>query len=105
MQRIIFSVLSILIFILPFQKSFASCLSGNCISGKGTYLFKDGSTYSGTFYKSKPHGKGAMILRDGSIYRGYFKNGKKYGIGKLTLKEETNILGILIRILFQVKVR
>ena len=86
MQRINFSVLCLLVVILTFQKSSASCLSGNCINGKGTYLFRDGSTYSGTFYMAKPNGKGTMYLRDGSIYNGNWLKGEKYGIGKLTFK-------------------
>ena len=64
----------------------ADCISGNCINGKGTYIFKDGSKYGGTFLKGKLHGHGTYQHVDGSIYTGEFLNGIRQGVGKLTFK-------------------
>lgn len=70
--------------ILPSDNLLASCISGNCNNGKGTYLFKDGSKYIGTFLRSQPHGNGIFYLSDGSKYEGEFSNGDKNGKGKMS---------------------
>ena len=64
----------------------ATCISGNCYNGKGTYIFKDGSKYGGTFSKGKPHGQGTYYHKDGSVYVGEFRSGMKHGLGKMTFK-------------------
>lgn len=62
----------------------ANCISGNCSNGKGTYLFKDGSKYNGSFLKGKAHGQGTYYHKDGTYYTGAFIQGVKHGLGKLT---------------------
>lgn len=84
------------------------CIKGNCSNGKGTYVFKSGSKYVGSFengriasfgtlyfsdgriYKGqwlnqRRHGKGVMKFLDGSIYSGYFVNNKREGRGKMKM--------------------
>ena len=57
------------------------CLSGNCINGKGTLDFDNGSTYSGNFEKCSRHGKGVYTLASGSRYEGEFEHGTRHGKG------------------------
>ena len=66
----------------------ATCISGNCFNGKGTYLYSDGSKYTGTFLQGKAHGKGTILYRDGHYYEGDFLKGKKHGVGKETFKSK-----------------
>ena len=69
--------------IWPNDSLLANCISGNCNNGKGTYLFKDGSKYIGTFLRSKPHGNGIFTVINGNKYEGEFYQGKKNGKGKM----------------------
>lgn len=64
----------------------ANCIIGNCSNGKGTYLFRDGSKYTGYFSRGKAHGQGTYYHRDGAMYVGSFVQGVKHGTGKLTFK-------------------
>ena len=61
----------------------AGCISGNCFNGKGTFVYNDGSKYTGTFTKGKPNGTGTYHHRDGSVYAGEFSHGAKHGLGKI----------------------
>lgn len=87
------------------------CIEGNCIDGYGTYVYDDGSVYTGNFKNGKRHGKGKMkwvsgakngeeyegewfndnpdgygvyTYADGSKYEGTFKDGKRHGKGTMT---------------------
>jgi hypothetical protein len=76
-------LITILLFqVFSFTQISASCLKGNCKVGNGTYQFKDGSKYTGQFYKGLPHGRGEMVMSIGDRYEGSFKLGKKHGEGK-----------------------
>jgi hypothetical protein len=66
------------------QNLTAQCLKGNCSQGKGTYLFKDGSTYGGSFLNNLPHGYGRQQYKNGNVYEGYWVQGKKSGQGVFT---------------------
>lgn len=96
MQRFVMALVTFLAFLLPLQEGLATCISGNCTNGKGTYLFKDGSKYIGTFYKSKPHGKGSFYYKDGSLYQGDVHYGEKSGTGKWTFKTGDVYLGSFV---------
>lgn len=68
-------------FLLLSASVYGGCISGNCYNGKGTFKYSDGSKYTGTFFKGKPHGQGTYLHRDGSVYTGEFHNGEKNGEG------------------------
>ena len=36
------------------------CISGDCLDGKGTYLFKSGARYVGSFENGEIHGVGTL---------------------------------------------
>jgi len=54
---------------------------GNCVGGEGSYVFPDGSVYTGSWKNSRFHGKGEMQYADGEVYTGSFKKGKRHGKG------------------------
>lgn len=59
------------------------CISGNCHSGTGTYIFKNGNKYTGTFKNGYPHGKGTIIYANGERYEGELEMGYLQGHGIL----------------------
>ncbi|WP_235298064.1 caspase family protein [Portibacter marinus] len=59
------------------------CVKGNCNNGKGTYIFKSGSKYSGEFKNGKIHHYGTLFFSDGKIYKGQWSNQRRHGKGVL----------------------
>ncbi|WP_176112897.1 MORN repeat-containing protein [Sediminibacterium ginsengisoli] len=53
------------------------CISGDCVTGNGTYRFSSGNTYSGEFVNRARHGKGIFRFADGDRYEGVFTNNEK----------------------------
>ena len=52
-------------------------------TGSGTYIFPDGTQWSGNFLEGKLHGRGRED-RAGTIYQGNYAHGKRHGNGTLT---------------------
>jgi hypothetical protein len=70
------------------------CISGDCESGSGTYVFKAASAkYTGTFLNNYAHGVGTCIFANGDSYSGEWLHGTFGGQGTLTLHDETKIEG------------
>jgi hypothetical protein len=63
------------------QQSQTGCNSGNCTDGEGTYIYTDGSKYTGEFLNGKADGYGVVIYADGRKYVGEFRNHKAAGQG------------------------
>ncbi len=63
--------------------SLLGCISGNCMNGYGTYLYKDGNKYTGTFKRGYPDGYGTVQYKDGNRYEGQMKEGAFEGVGTL----------------------
>lgn len=80
----------------------AQCIKGNCKNGQGTYQFKSGAKFVGTFkngkmyygthyytnkdsyvgnyINNKRHGEGAYYYSSGNVFKGKYENGQKtYG--------------------------
>ena len=53
----------------------------------------DGTTYSGTFARGKPHGRGEKKRPDGTVYRGEFALGREHGLGKTVYGDGTTFEG------------
>lgn len=66
------------------SKSSRGCFSGDCRNGTGSYRWKDGSTYAGTFQEFRPHGRGVWKHPNGSSYEGEWRMGNRHGRGSET---------------------
>ena len=82
-------------------KQFSKCIQGDCINGKGTYifsnirakLFNEEVKYEGEFKDKKPHGQGIMTFPDGGKYVGEFKDGNQDGKGTETYPDGNRYIG------------
>ena len=84
MKSKMFKAGSVLCFLIVSLYVQASCITGNCIHGTGTFIYEDNSRYSGHFVAGKPHGSGVLTGWDGNKYSGQFVKGIKQGLGKWT---------------------
>jgi hypothetical protein len=48
-------------------------------NGRGTFIWGDGSSYNGEFYKNDIHGRGVYKWLDGREYNGEWKENKMDG--------------------------
>jgi LysM repeat protein len=60
------------------------CISGDCNTGIGTYLFPKGEKYVGEFKNGTYNGKGTFSWPNGQTYTGGWKNGAQNGFGTFT---------------------
>ena len=51
------------------------CIEGNCENGLGTYVFTDGSSYSGEWKDGFPEGSGTLKYIDGSMDEAKWQGG------------------------------
>jgi hypothetical protein len=51
-----------------------NCISGNCITGYGTYQFSSGNKYTGNFKEYKREGQGTFYFANGEKFEGIFHN-------------------------------
>lgn len=70
------------------------CLNGDCKTGYGVCLFRDGSTYEGYWRNSYFSGQGVYNQADGSRYEGEFLKGWYNGYGTLTSPDGTQKQGL-----------
>lgn len=70
------------------------CIDGDCETGQGVYVYKEGSAkYTGTFKNSAPDGYGTCVYANGDVYVGEWKEGAFGGRGTLTLRDKTIVEG------------
>jgi hypothetical protein len=70
------------------------CIDGNCETGKGTYIYREGAAkYIGAFKNGKPDGAGTCTYANGDRYRGDWVGGSFGGKGTLYLKDGTQVAG------------
>jgi len=74
-------------------QSHAQCVKGDCFTGHGTYIFKDGSRFVGYFNRGNIEGKGIFYYPNGDKYLGDWKNNKKDGKGKLVYQSGESYIG------------
>ena len=86
-----------IIFLSLSNLAFAGCISGNCASGYGTYLFEDaqnkGDKYIGEFKNNEFSGLGTYYFTNGDIYSGQFKNGAPNGIASFNYAVGAKYIG------------
>jgi hypothetical protein len=66
------------------------CLSGDCQNGFGTYVFRQGDRYEGTFQGGQPHGSGLVRYQNGDRYEGEMAAGAFAGYG--TFYEQSGVI-------------
>ncbi len=71
----------------------SGCISGNCINGKGTFAYADGSKYDGEFANKKVHGWGTWDYPNGDKFVGSFQKGLQDGQGALYKKDGSVLVG------------
>ncbi len=64
-----------------FDKYDGITISGDTVNGTGTFLFKNGDTYTGEWKRRKAHGNGHYTYKNGSYYKGMFFDGLAHGDG------------------------
>lgn len=69
------------------------CLSGNCQSGSGVYVFPSGARYVGLFKDGVPSGVGSCAYTDGRKYQGEWLNGQIHGKGMMIYPDGSRIKG------------
>lgn len=75
------------------QPTQTGCISGDCRNGTGTYVFKNGAKYSGSFINNLPHGRGAAEYPNGERYEGDMAGGSFNGFGTLYLADGGKVSG------------
>lgn len=99
-------VVGILLFFPVLLSAQQGCIRGDCHQGYGTWVFEDGSVYSGDFrdgyihglgiyetpagekysgnwVRHKREGKGRLVFSNGDLYLGDFKSGRMSGSGEM----------------------
>ncbi len=69
------------------------CISGDCQNGHGTYIFKDGNKYIGSFKNGLPHGRGSVFYANGERYEGEMGKAQFNGYGTLFMKDGSQVSG------------
>jgi hypothetical protein len=57
------------------------CISGDCQTNYGIFLFENGTKYVGVFKEGKPSDQGTVFYNDGTKYVGEWVNQKRNGVG------------------------
>ena len=69
------------------------CIKGNCINGKGTFIWPNGDKYNGNWKNEKPHGLGTFIWVNGTKYIGDWEFGIQNGQGTVTWANGDKYIG------------
>ena len=69
------------------------CIKGNCVNGKGTFIWSNGDKYNGDWKNQKPHGLGTFKWVDGTKYIGDWKFGLQDGQGTVTWSNGDKYIG------------
>lgn len=69
------------------------CIEGDCANGSGSYIFKDGAKYIGTFKNHLPDGKGVVYYPNQERYEGEMSGGAFNGFGTLFMDDGTQVTG------------
>ena len=75
---------SVVIFAQQSATAKNTCLSGDCINGKGKAVYPNGDTYDGDFVNAIPQGFGTFYFNNGNIYTGQMSNSNFQGKGKMS---------------------
>ena len=71
----------------------AQCISGNCRTGSGVFIYPSGARYIGAFADGRREGLGTCYYSDGSRYFGYWHHDRPEGEGVLTYDDGRELKG------------
>ena len=81
----------------------AQCVEGDCMNGRGAYIYPSGAKYVGSFKEGRIDGTGILYFSNGDVYdgewRGYYREGK----GKLKFADGSTYIGEFEKSLFNGK--
>ena len=77
------SAFAVALLCLCYNFGTTQCLSGDCLSGKSKYKFKNGAVYEGEMTYGKIDGLGTLTFANGDVYIGHWKMNKREGEGVL----------------------
>jgi hypothetical protein len=92
-MKVIVSVVALICTLLSSSPLSAQCVSGNCINGKGTFVFESGAKYNGEFQNSQMNGQGILTFTNGDKYLGSFLNQYREGHGKFIFANGDEYVG------------
>ncbi len=69
------------------------CIKGNCVNGKGTFIWPNGDKYNGNWKNQKPHGLGTFKWVNGTKYIGDWEFGIQNGQGTVTWANGDKYIG------------
>lgn len=93
MKTLVALISAFLISLSVFSQAKTGCISGDCMNGKGVFLFPNGDKYEGDFEESHLKGYGTYTDFRGNVYVGYFKDDKFNGKGMFTRTDGTKYIG------------
>lgn len=91
MKRVLIFLFS---YILLSNAISAQCTQGDCVNGKGTFVYPSGAKYIGDFKNGEIHGVGVCYYTDGSKYSGEWKSRFPDGKGTKTYTDGTKRTGM-----------
>ncbi|HFC00686.1 MAG TPA: hypothetical protein ENJ53_07765 [Phaeodactylibacter sp.] len=78
----------------PKNGTVEGCIEGDCVDGKGTYIYDEGNAkYMGSFKNEMPNGNGVCEYSNGELYDGEWAEGSFNGYGTLYLADGSPIRG------------
>ena len=80
-------LLSLILFILPFQVFAQKLTLGSCTISEGQGANRITGQYKGEMSAGKPQGKGSVKYQNGNTYEGEFVKGKRQGYGIYTFAD------------------
>lgn len=72
----------------------SQCISGDCVNGKGIFIYPDQSIYIGAFRAGSAVGRGACYYHSGAYYEGQFWGHNFQGLGALYTLDRTLEYGL-----------
>lgn len=85
------------LFCCAFTQLEAQCVAGDCIDGRGTYVYPSGAKYVGDFSGGEIHGIGVCYYTDGSKYSGQWTQRYPEGMGTKTYADGTKRTGAWLK--------
>ena len=68
----------------------SGCISGNCETGYGVYVWDNGERYEGNWANGKRNGQGTNVYKNGSMFTGIWKDDQQHGYGTFTYIKESD---------------